>query len=199
MAMMFLVVLNRPSFHLRDDADVALIRDWHVYLGVIPLLELYALLIEEGNNLEADSQSGGGAARNIRQLMLDLNKQPDGSSEGSIPFSNQPMADVVDSHDECMVGDPTTHSYMLNHDSDNDDVDNEPVVFPQQEEDDEEEEEEEKEEEVQGVNYFAQTQPAYAQPVIIRLYDHLGHFRTLNVGEERSISVSQSRSVRNSL
>ncbi|MED6212333.1 hypothetical protein PIB30_082309, partial [Stylosanthes scabra] len=99
--------------------------------------------------------------RNIRRLMLDLNRQPEGSSEGSVPFSNQPVANVVDSHDESVVGDPTTHPYLLNNDSDNDDVDNEPAVLPQEEEDDEEEEED-----VQGVNYFGQTQPAYAQPAI---------------------------------
>ncbi|MED6195875.1 hypothetical protein PIB30_042053 [Stylosanthes scabra] len=94
-------------------------------------------------------------------------KQPKGSSEGSVPFSNQPTADVVDSHDESVVRDPTTHPYLLNNDSDNDDVDNEPTIFPQEEEeDDEEEEEEEEEEDVQGVNYFGQTQPAYAQPTI---------------------------------
>ncbi|MED6187552.1 hypothetical protein PIB30_077559 [Stylosanthes scabra] len=73
----------------------------------------------------------------------------EGSSEGSIPFSNQPVADVVDSHDEFVIGDPTTHSYLLNHDSDNDGVDNEPVEFPQEDEDGDEEEEDD-EEEVQG-------------------------------------------------
>ncbi|MED6224263.1 hypothetical protein PIB30_082344 [Stylosanthes scabra] len=96
--------------------------------------------------------------RNIRRLMLDLNRQPEGSSEDSILFSNQPVADVVDSHDESVVGDPTAHPYLLNHDSANDDVDNEPAVLPQEEEEDDEEEEED----VQGVNYFGQTQPAYA-------------------------------------
>ncbi|MED6224293.1 hypothetical protein PIB30_082651 [Stylosanthes scabra] len=42
-------------FRLCDDADVALIRDWHIRLGVIPLLELCALLIDDGYNSEADS------------------------------------------------------------------------------------------------------------------------------------------------
>ncbi|MED6138179.1 hypothetical protein PIB30_071843 [Stylosanthes scabra] len=135
-------------FRLRDDADVALIREWHLHLAVMPLLELYVLLIDEGNNSEANSQSGGVAERNIRRLMLDLNRQPEGSSEGSIPFSNQPVADVVDSHDESVVGDPTTHPYLLNNDSDNDDVNNELAVLPQEEEEDNEEEEED----VQGVN-----------------------------------------------
>ncbi|MED6176047.1 hypothetical protein PIB30_084204 [Stylosanthes scabra] len=135
-------------FRLRYDEDVALIRDWHIHLSVIPLLELYALLIDEGNSSEADSQSGGGARRNIRRLMLDLNRMPEGSSEGSIPTSNLPMADMVDSHDESVVGDPTTHDYQLNHDFDNDQEDNEPVVVPQGEDDDEEEEEEE--DEVEG-------------------------------------------------
>ncbi|MED6211233.1 hypothetical protein PIB30_071774 [Stylosanthes scabra] len=148
-------------FCLNDDADVALICDWHLYLVVIPLLELYALLIEEGNTSEADSQFGRGLARNIRRSMLDLNMMSESSSEGSIPFLNQAVADVVDSHDESVVGDPTTHPYLLNHDSDNDDVDNELVEFPQEDEDGDEEEEED-EEEVQGVNYFTQTQPAYA-------------------------------------
>ncbi|MED6153883.1 hypothetical protein PIB30_106341 [Stylosanthes scabra] len=111
--------------------------------------------------------------------MLDLNRHPEGSSEGSIPFSNQPVAYVVDSHDESVVGDPTTHPYLLNNDSDNDDVDNEPAVLPQEEE---EEDDEEEEEDVQGVNYFGQTQPVYAQPAISRPYDHPGHFRTLNLG-----------------
>ncbi|MED6172494.1 hypothetical protein PIB30_050596 [Stylosanthes scabra] len=122
--------------------------------------------------------------------MLDLNRQPEGSSEGSIPFSNQPAADVVDSHDKSVVGDPTTHPYLLTNDSDNDDVDNEPVVLPQEEEEDDDEEEEneeeedddEEEEDVQGVNYFGQTQPAYAQPAISRPCDHPDHFRTLNLG-----------------
>ncbi|MED6115960.1 hypothetical protein PIB30_095681 [Stylosanthes scabra] len=94
-------------FCLRDDEDVALICDWHIHLVVILLLELYALLIDDWNNSE-----------------------PGGSSEGSIPFSNQPVADAVDSHDESVVGDPTTHPYLLNHDSDIDDVDNEPVGGP---------------------------------------------------------------------
>ncbi|MED6209994.1 hypothetical protein PIB30_059897 [Stylosanthes scabra] len=53
-------ILYFKRFHLRDDADVALIRDWHLNIAVIPLLELYALLIEEGNNSEADSQSSEG-------------------------------------------------------------------------------------------------------------------------------------------
>ncbi|MED6161533.1 hypothetical protein PIB30_061638 [Stylosanthes scabra] len=46
-------------FCLRNDADVALIREWHLHLAVMPLLELYALLIDAGNNSEANSQSGG--------------------------------------------------------------------------------------------------------------------------------------------
>ncbi|MED6151589.1 hypothetical protein PIB30_083859, partial [Stylosanthes scabra] len=111
--------------------------------------------------------------------MLDLNRQPEGSSDGSIPFSNQPAEDVGDSHEESVVGDPTTHPYLLDNDSDNDDVDNEPTVLPPEEEEDDEEEEEE---DVQGVNYFGHTQPAYAQPAISRPYDHPGHFRTLNLG-----------------
>ncbi|MED6111988.1 hypothetical protein PIB30_057466 [Stylosanthes scabra] len=150
---------------LRSNEDVALIRDWHIHLDVIPLLELYALLIDEGNSSEADSQSGGGASRNIRQMMLDLNRMPEGSSEGSIPASNLPMADMVDSHAESVVGDPTTHDYQLNHDSDNDQEDNETVVIPQGEDDDEEEEDEVEEE----------------GPAIIRQYDHAPHFRSLNL------------------
>ncbi|MED6193451.1 hypothetical protein PIB30_019566 [Stylosanthes scabra] len=147
-------------FRLGDDTDVALIRDWHLHLAVIPLLELYALLTDEGNNSEADSQSGGGLARNIRRSMLDLNRMPEGSSKGSVPFSNEPVADVLDSHDESVVGDPSTHSYLLNHDSDNNGEDNELLDIPHEDEDDEEEEDDD--EEVQGVNYFGQTQPAYA-------------------------------------
>ncbi|MED6130913.1 hypothetical protein PIB30_005202 [Stylosanthes scabra] len=85
-------------------------------------------------------------SRNIRRLMVDLNRLPEGSSEGSIPDSNIPMADFLDSHNESVVGDPATHDYQLNHDSDNDLEDNEPVVVPQGEEDDEEEEEDEVEE-----------------------------------------------------
>ncbi|MED6206820.1 hypothetical protein PIB30_030266 [Stylosanthes scabra] len=141
-------------FRLGDDTNVALIRDWHLHLAVILLLELYALLTDEGNNSEADSQSGrgGGVARNIRRSMLDLNRMPEGSSEGSVPFSDEPVADVVDSHDESVVGDPSTHSYLLSHDSDNDGEDNEPLDISHEDEDDDEEEEDD--EEVQGVNYF---------------------------------------------
>ncbi|MED6161833.1 hypothetical protein PIB30_064456 [Stylosanthes scabra] len=128
-------------FCLRDDADVALIREWHLHLAVMPL-------------------------------------QLEGSSEGFHPIFKSTSGGCGRSHDESVVGDPTTHPYLLNHDSDNDDMDNEPVIFPQEEEDDEEEEEED----VQGANYFAQTQPAYAQPAISRPYDHFGHFRTLNLG-----------------
>ncbi|MED6112887.1 hypothetical protein PIB30_065833 [Stylosanthes scabra] len=47
-------------FHLRDDADVALICEWHLHLAIMPLLELHALLIDAGNNSEANSQFGGG-------------------------------------------------------------------------------------------------------------------------------------------
>ncbi|MED6185663.1 hypothetical protein PIB30_059252 [Stylosanthes scabra] len=133
-------------FRLRYDDDVALIRDWHIHLATIPLLELYAILIDDRNSSEADSQSGGGVSRNIRRLMIDLNRLPDGSNEGSIPDSNIPMADFLDSHDESVVGDPATHDYQLNHDFDNDQEDNESVVVPQGEEDDEEEEEDEVEE-----------------------------------------------------
>ncbi|MED6147307.1 hypothetical protein PIB30_042995 [Stylosanthes scabra] len=97
---------------------------------------------------------------------------PEGSSEGSIPFTDQLVADVVDSHDEYVIGDPTTHSYLLNHDSDNDEVDNEPEDVPQEEEDGDEEDEEAEEE----------TQPAYAQPELRRPYDHPAHFRMLNLG-----------------
>ncbi|MED6215476.1 hypothetical protein PIB30_114020, partial [Stylosanthes scabra] len=50
-------------FRLRDDADVALIREWHLHLVVMPLLELYALLIDAGNNSEGNSQSGGGGRK----------------------------------------------------------------------------------------------------------------------------------------
>ncbi|MED6172618.1 hypothetical protein PIB30_051756 [Stylosanthes scabra] len=94
--------------------------------------------------------------------MLNLNRMPEGSSEDSIPFSNEPVANVLDSHDESVVGDPTTHPYLLNHNSDNDGVDNELLEFPHEDEDDDEEEEDN--EEVQGVNFFGQMQPAYAQP-----------------------------------
>ncbi|MED6221855.1 hypothetical protein PIB30_058706 [Stylosanthes scabra] len=125
-------------------------------LGTVPLLELYVVLIDEGNDSEADSQSGGGVARNIRRSMLDLNRMPEGSSEGSIPFTDQVVEDVVDSHDESVIGDPTTHPYHLNHDSDDDGVDNEPEDVPQEEEDGDEEDDETKEE-VQGVNFFGQT------------------------------------------
>ncbi|MED6123209.1 hypothetical protein PIB30_047034 [Stylosanthes scabra] len=72
--------------------------------------------------------------------MLELNRLPEGSSEGSIPDSNIPVAEIVDSYDESVVGDPATHDYQLNHDSDNDQEDNEPAVVPQGKEDDEEEE-----------------------------------------------------------
>ncbi|MED6124260.1 hypothetical protein PIB30_057319 [Stylosanthes scabra] len=105
---------------------------------------------------------------------------PEGSSEGSIPFSNQPVVDVLDSQDESVVGDPTTHPYQLNHDFDNNGVDNELVELPHEDEDGNEEEEDN--EEVQEVNYFAQTQPTYAQLAISRPYDHPAHFRTLNLG-----------------
>ncbi|MED6214483.1 hypothetical protein PIB30_103512 [Stylosanthes scabra] len=104
----------------------------------------------------------------------------EGSSEGSVPFSNEPVADVVDSHDESIVGDTSTHSYLLSHDSDNDGEDNEPLDIPHEDEDDDEEEEDD--EEVQGVNYFGQTQPAYAQPAISRPYNHPAHFSLLNLG-----------------
>ncbi|MED6142123.1 hypothetical protein PIB30_110399, partial [Stylosanthes scabra] len=122
-----------------------------------------------------------GVERNITRLMLDLNRQPEGSSDGSVPFSDQPAEDVGYSHDESVVGDPTTHPYLLDNDSDNDDVDNEPTVLPSEEGEDDEEEEEE-EEDLQGVNYFGHTQSSYAQPAISRPYDHPGHFRTLNLG-----------------
>ncbi|MED6114459.1 hypothetical protein PIB30_080402, partial [Stylosanthes scabra] len=140
--------------------------------------ELYAVWIDEGNSSEADSQSGGGVSRNIRRLMVDLNRLPEGSSEGSIPDSNIPMAEILDSHDESVVGHRATHDYQLNHDSDNEQEDNELVVVPQGEEDDEEEEDEVDE---QGVNYFQWTQPAYAQPEMTRQYDHPAHFRSLNL------------------
>ncbi|MED6122650.1 hypothetical protein PIB30_041754 [Stylosanthes scabra] len=130
-------------FCLGDDTDVALIRDWYLHLPALPLLELYALLTDEGNNSD-DSQSGG-VARNIRRSMLDLNRMPKGSSEGSVPFSNKPVAVVVDSHDESVVGDPTTHSYLLDHDSDNDGEDNEPLDAPHEDGDDDEEEDDEEE------------------------------------------------------
>ncbi|MED6143950.1 hypothetical protein PIB30_010904 [Stylosanthes scabra] len=84
--------------------------------------------------------------------MLDLNRMPQGSSEGSIPFSNEPVANVLDN--------------------------NELLKFPHEDEDDDEEEEDD--EEVQGVNYFEQTQPVYAQPAISRPYDHPAHFRSFN-------------------
>ncbi|MED6204272.1 hypothetical protein PIB30_007743 [Stylosanthes scabra] len=116
-------------FRLRYDDDVARIRDWHIHIGTIPLLELYAILIDEGNSSEADSQSGGGVNRNIRRLMVDLNRLPEGSSEGSIPDLNIPMAEVLDSHNESIVGDPTTHNYQLNHDSDDDQKYNEPAEY----------------------------------------------------------------------
>ncbi|MED6205802.1 hypothetical protein PIB30_021088 [Stylosanthes scabra] len=66
--------------------------------------------------------------------MVDLNRLPEGTSEGSIPDSNIPMAEILDSHDESVVRDPATHDYQLNHDSDNDQEDNESVVVPQGEE-----------------------------------------------------------------
>ncbi|MED6154998.1 hypothetical protein PIB30_001680 [Stylosanthes scabra] len=100
---------------------------------------------------ETDSQSGGGVSRNIRRLMVDLNRLPEGSSKGSILDSNIPTAEILDSYDESVVGDLATHDYQLNHDSDNDQEDNKPVVVPQGEEDDEEEVDEVEE---QGVNYF---------------------------------------------
>ncbi|MED6193147.1 hypothetical protein PIB30_016241 [Stylosanthes scabra] len=139
---------------------------------------LYAILIDEGNSSEADSQSGGGVSRNIPRLMVDLNRLPKGSSEGSISDSNILMTEILDSHDESVIGDPATHDYQLNHDSDNDQEDNEPVVVPQSEEDDEEEEDEVEE---QRVNYFQWAQPAYAQPEMTRQYDHPAHFRSLNL------------------
>ncbi|MED6109661.1 hypothetical protein PIB30_035738 [Stylosanthes scabra] len=169
---------RRRVFRLCYDDDVAHIRDWHIHLGTIHLLELYVILIDERNSLEADSQSNGGVSRNIRRLMVDLNRLSEGSSEGSIPDSNIPMAEILGSHDESVVGDPVTHDYQLNHDSDNDQEDNEPVVVPQGVEDDEEEEDEVEE---QGVNYFQWTQPAYAQSEMTRQYDHPAHFRSLNL------------------
>ncbi|MED6109481.1 hypothetical protein PIB30_033957 [Stylosanthes scabra] len=57
-------------FRLGDDTDVELIRDWHLHLAVIPLLELYALLTDEGNNSEADSQSGGGGKKQPIQCVF---------------------------------------------------------------------------------------------------------------------------------
>ncbi|MED6181973.1 hypothetical protein PIB30_024445 [Stylosanthes scabra] len=135
-------IFHFKRFRLRYDDDVARICDWHIHIGTIPLLELYAILIDEGNSSEADSQSGGGVNRNIRRLMVDLNRLPEGSSEGSIPDSNIPMAEVLDSHNESVLGDPATHDYQLNHDSDDDQEDNEPVVVSQGEEDDEQEEDE---------------------------------------------------------
>ncbi|MED6224688.1 hypothetical protein PIB30_086466 [Stylosanthes scabra] len=85
---------------------------------------------------------------------------PEGSNEGSIPFSNQPVADVVDSHDESV-----------------------------KDEDGDEEEEDEDEEEVQGVNYFPQTLPVYAQPAISRPYDHPASFKVV-------LMMIQSKSLR---
>ncbi|MED6109086.1 hypothetical protein PIB30_030298 [Stylosanthes scabra] len=114
--------------------------------------------------------------------MVDLNRLPEGSSEGSIPDSNTPMTEILDSHDESVVGDPATHDYQLNHDSDNDQEDNEPEVVAQGEEDDEEEEDEVEE---QGVNYFQWTQPAYAQPEITR------HLRS-SLANERDEEVERS-------
>ncbi|MED6205913.1 hypothetical protein PIB30_022042 [Stylosanthes scabra] len=171
-------IFKFKRFRLRYDDDVARIRDWHIHIGTIPLLELYAILIDERNSSEADSQSGGGVNRNIRRLMVDLNRLPEGSSECSIPDSNIPMTEILDSHGESVVGDPVTHDYQLNHDSDDDQEDNEPVVVPQGEEDDEQEEDEVEE---QGVNYFQWTQPAYTQPEMTRQYDHPSHFRSLNL------------------
>ncbi|MED6134660.1 hypothetical protein PIB30_039046 [Stylosanthes scabra] len=163
-------------FRFHDDMNVSLIRDWYRHLAVILLLELYALLIDDGNNPEADSQSGEGATRNIRRLMLDLNRQSEEVVRvHSIPFSNQPVSIVVDIHDQSVVRDPTTHSYLLNYDSDNDDANNEPAVINQEEEDDKEEKE------VRWENYFGQTQPAYAPPAISRPYDHHAYFRTFNL------------------
>ncbi|MED6159610.1 hypothetical protein PIB30_043815 [Stylosanthes scabra] len=135
-------IFHFKIFCLRYDDDVARIRDWHIHLGTFPLLELYAILIDEGDSSEADSQSGGGVNRNIRRLMVDLNRLPEGSSEGSIPDSNIPMPEILDSHDESVVRDPATHDYQLNHDSDDDQEDNESIVVPQVEEDDDEEEDE---------------------------------------------------------
>ncbi|MED6216594.1 hypothetical protein PIB30_008889 [Stylosanthes scabra] len=79
-------IFHFKRFRLRYDEDVALIRDWHIHLAMIPLLELYAVLIDEENNSEADLQSSEGARRNIRRLMLDLNKLFEESSEGFIRF-----------------------------------------------------------------------------------------------------------------
>ncbi|MED6165618.1 hypothetical protein PIB30_101329 [Stylosanthes scabra] len=98
-----------------------------VFVVVIPLLELYVVLIDERNNSDADTKSRGGTRRNIRRLMLDLNRQPKGSNEGSISDSNQPTEDMVGSLDASAVGDPTTQPYLLNHDFDDDDVDSQPV------------------------------------------------------------------------
>ncbi|MED6176094.1 hypothetical protein PIB30_084561, partial [Stylosanthes scabra] len=82
-----------------------------------------------GNNADVDTQSGGGARRNIRRLMLDLNRQPKGNSEGSVPNSNQSIEDMVTCLDASVVGDSTTHPYLLNHDSDNDDAESKLVVI----------------------------------------------------------------------
>ncbi|MED6191706.1 hypothetical protein PIB30_003050 [Stylosanthes scabra] len=78
--------LHFKRFRLGDDTDVALIQNWHLHRAVMSLLDLYALLTNEGNNSETDSQSGGGMARNIRRSMLDLNRMSEGSSEGSVLF-----------------------------------------------------------------------------------------------------------------
>ncbi|MED6155171.1 hypothetical protein PIB30_002899 [Stylosanthes scabra] len=134
------ITINTPLRHLNHHKP-SFTKD-SLSLSLFLSSKLYAILIDEGNGSEAGSQSGGGVSRNIRRLMVDLNRLPEGSSEGSILDSNTPMAEILDSHDESVVGDLATHDYVLNRDSDNDQEDNEPEVVAQGEEDDEEEEDE---------------------------------------------------------
>ncbi|MED6162272.1 hypothetical protein PIB30_068858, partial [Stylosanthes scabra] len=115
--------------------------------------------------------------RDDEDVVLIRDRKLEGSNESSIPNLNQPIEDMIYNLDASAVGDPTTQPYLLNHDIDNDDADSEPAVIIQEKEDEEEEEEEEE----QGINYYTESQPAYAQLAINRPYDHLAHFSSLNL------------------
>ncbi|MED6127166.1 hypothetical protein PIB30_085511 [Stylosanthes scabra] len=90
---------------------------------------------------QVDTQFSGAARRNIRSFMVDLNIQPEGSSEGSNMNLNQPREDMGESHDASVVGDLMTHHYLLNSEFDNNNADNESLVIPQEEKGEEEEDE----------------------------------------------------------
>ncbi|RYR04989.1 hypothetical protein Ahy_B06g084815 [Arachis hypogaea] len=100
--------------------------------------------------------------------MVDLNMSPEGSQEGSnIEDSNDGMMQVdVESHEGSAIRDPTMDPYQVNSDDDKD-AEVEPIEIP--------DEKEEKE-----INYYSDTQIALTHLAIVRPYDHLDHFFTLN-------------------